>query len=266
MNLKNLVVGVAILFSWNALSQQTIGPSSVSQGTFMGTTIALRNMPSVTQMEEQGFEYAREIRQKFDPTQKNAVIDTNDLPVDGQHPGYQSEQGTRDPLTVLQNFQGASIQEGQAIPPDPTGAVGPNHYVHAVNLVVKIFDKTGNLLTGPVALGTFLGNGNNNGDPIVMYDHLADRFFVSQFNVGTNALIIGVSQTPDPTGAYNLYNYPLDSFPDYPHYAVWHDGYYLTANKNQGDKVYVLDRQSMIDGDTDPTIIDHNIPFFSSHF
>ena len=99
------------------------------------------------------------------------------------------------------------------------------------------------LLTGPVALGTFLGNGNNNGDPIVMYDHLADRFFVSQFNVGTNALIIGVSQTPDPTGAYNLYNYPLDAFPDYPHYAVWHDGYYLTANKTQGDKVYVLDRQ-----------------------
>jgi hypothetical protein len=84
-------------------------------------------------MEEEGFEYAREIKQKFDPSQKNAVINTNDLPLEGQHPGYQSEQGTRDPLTVLQNFQGASIQEGQALPPDPTGAVGPNHYVHAVN-------------------------------------------------------------------------------------------------------------------------------------
>ena len=76
------------------------------------------------EMEEEGFEYAREIKQKFDPSQKNAVIDTNDLPLEGQHPGYQSEQGTRDPLTVLQNFQGASIQEGQALPPDPTGAVG----------------------------------------------------------------------------------------------------------------------------------------------
>ncbi len=260
MKFKSLLIVLAISLSWNAFSQQTLGPSSVSQGTFMGTTIALRDMPSVTEMEEEGFEYAREIKQKFDPSQKNAVINENDLPLDGQHPGYQSEQGTRDPLTVLQNFQGASIQEGQAIPPDPTGAVGPNHYVHAVNLVVKIFDKAGNLLTGPVALGTFLGNGNSNGDPIVMYDHLADRFFVSQFNVGTNALIIGISQTPDPTGSYNLYNYPLDAFPDYPHYSVWHDGYYLTANKNQGDKVYVLNRQAMIDGLPDPTIIGFNLP------
>ena len=262
MKLKNLLIAVAIFFSWNAFSQQTLGPNSVSQGTFMGTTIALRDMPSVAQMEEEGFEYAREIKQKFDPSQKNAVINENDLPLEGQHPGYQSEQGTRDPLTVLQNFQGASIQEGQAIPPDPTGAVGPNHYVHAVNLVVKIFDKTGELLTGPVALGTFLGNGNSNGDPIVMYDHLADRFFVSQFNIGTNALIIGVSQTPDPTGSYNLYNYPLDAFPDYPHYSIWHDGYYLTANKNQGDKVYVLNRQAMIDGEPDPTIIGFSLPQF----
>ena len=262
MKFRNLLIAIAVFFSWNAFSQQTQGPNSISQGTFVGSTIALRDMPSVTEMEEEGFEYAREIKQKFDPSQKNAVIDENDLPLEGQHPGYQSEQGTRDPLTVLQNFQGASIQEGQALPPDPTGAVGPNHYVHAVNLVVKIFDKTGELLTGPVALGTFLGNGNSNGDPIVMYDHLADRFFVSQFNVGTNALIIGVSQTPDPTGSYNLYNYPLDAFPDYPHYSVWHDGYYLTANKNQGDKVYVLDRQAMIDGDEDPTIIGFNLPQF----
>ena len=261
MKFKNLLIVFSIFFSWNVFSQQTLGPNSVSQGTFMGTTIALRDMPSVTQMEEEGFEYAREIKQKFDPSQKNAVIDENDLPLEGQHPGYQSEQGTRDPLTVLQNFQGASVQEGQAIPPDPTGAVGPNHYVHAVNLVVKIFDKTGNLLTGPVALGTFLGNGNSNGDPIVMYDHLADRFFVSQFNIGTNALIIGVSQTPDPTGAYNLYNFPLDSFPDYPHYSVWHDGYYLTANKN-GNKVFALDREAMLNGDDDPTIIGFNLPQF----
>ncbi|MFT5256038.1 MAG: hypothetical protein ACI9RL_001392, partial [Candidatus Paceibacteria bacterium] len=157
----------------------------------------------------------------------------------------------------------SSIQEGQAIPPDPTGAVGPNHYVHAVNSVVKIFDKTGGLLAGPTTLGTFLGNGNSNGDPIVMYDHLADRFFVSQFNIGTNSLIIGISQTSDPTGSYNVYDFPLDAFPDYPHYSVWHDGYYLTANKTQGNKTYVLDRQAMIDGDLEPTIIGFNLPQFT---
>ena len=47
MKLKNPLIAVAIFFSWNAFSQQTLGPNSVSQGTFMGTTIALRDMPSV---------------------------------------------------------------------------------------------------------------------------------------------------------------------------------------------------------------------------
>jgi hypothetical protein len=263
MKLRKLLIASAILLSCNAFAQQAEGPSVISQGTFMGTTIPLRDMPTVTEMENDGFDHAREVKQKFDPTDTDAVINENALPLEGQHQGYQSAQGTRNPLTVLQNFQGASVQEGQAIPPDPTGAVGPNHYVHAVNVVVKIFDKTGGLLAGPTALGTFLGNGNSNGDPIVMYDHLADRFFVSQFNVGTNALIIGVSQTPDPTGSYNVYNYPLDAFPDYPHYAIWHDGYYLTANKTQGNLTYVLDRQAMINGDASPTIIGFNLPQFT---
>ena len=81
MKLRNLLMASAILFSCNAFAQQTLGPSSVSQGTFVGTTIALRDMPSVTEMEDEGFEYAREIKQKFDPSQKNAVINENDLPL-----------------------------------------------------------------------------------------------------------------------------------------------------------------------------------------
>ena len=80
MKFRNLLIAIAVFFSWNAFSQQTQGPNSISQGTFVGTTIALRDMPSVTEMEEEGFEYAREIKQKFDPSQKNAVIDENDLP------------------------------------------------------------------------------------------------------------------------------------------------------------------------------------------
>jgi hypothetical protein len=263
MKLRNSLMAFAVLLSCHAFGQQTEGPSVVSQGIFVGATIPLRAMPTAPEMEAEGFDYAREIKQKFDPSDQNAVLNENDLPLEGQHQGYQSTQGTRDPLTVLQNFQGSSIQEGQAIPPDPTGAVGPNHYVHAVNSVVKIFDKTGGLLAGPTTLGTFLGNGNSNGDPIVMYDHLADRFFVSQFNIGTNSLIIGISQTSDPTGSYNVYDFPLDAFPDYPHYSVWHDGYYLTANKTQGNKTYVLDRQAMIDGDLEPTIIGFNLPQFT---
>jgi len=113
MKLKNLLIAIAVLFSWNTFAQQTQGPNSISQGTFVGTTIALRDMPSVTEMEEEGFEYAREIKQKFDPSQKNAVLDENDLPLEGQHPGYQSEQGTETLLLYYKIFKVRQSKKGK---------------------------------------------------------------------------------------------------------------------------------------------------------
>ena len=92
-----------------------------------------------------------------------------------------------------------------------------------------------------------------------MYDQLADRFFVSQFGAATNSLVIGVSETPDPTGAYFVYEFVFDNFPDYPHYSIWHDGYYLTANKS-GETVYVLERDVILNGGDDPQIVGFSLP------
>ena len=261
MKLRKLLFAFFAFFSCAMFAQKAQGPELISEGVLIGTTIPLRDMPTVQEMELEGFENIKEFKQQYDPTDYDAVLNENALPADGQDPVIQDTQGTRAVLNLLQNFEGSRIQEsGGATPPDPTGAVGPNHYVHAVNSVVKIFDKAGGLLTGPTFLGTFLGSGNNDGDPIVLYDHLADRFFVSQFRPSTNGLIIGVSTSPDPTGSYNVYEYDLDSFPDYPHYTVWPDAYYVTANKNSGFFNYAFDRQAMIDGDATAGIIGYALP------
>jgi len=92
-----------------------------------------------------------------------------------------------------------------------------------------------------------------------MYDQLADRWFVSQFNTSNNGLAIAISETPDPTGEYFLYEFPLDSFPDYPHYSVWHDAYYMTANKG-GQNIYALERDVMLAGGANPQIQGFNLP------
>ncbi|MGB1450944.1 MAG: GEVED domain-containing protein, partial [Marinirhabdus sp.] len=112
----------------------------------------------------------------------------------------------------------------------------------------------------PVDLGTFLGSGNNSGDPIIMYDHLADRYFVSQFGAASNSLVLGVSETPDPTGAYFVYEFILSSFPDYPHYSIWPDGYYLTANKFTGNTTYAIERDVILAGGPNPQIVGFNLP------
>ncbi|MAY23591.1 MAG: hypothetical protein CMC74_12485 [Flavobacteriaceae bacterium] len=243
------------MFSAVSFGQEKFPPVVLGEGVFLGETMPLRDAPLI---EEGNFdlEDARIIEQDYRVTGRNVVNEPSNF-VDN---AIQTEPPFREALTLLQNFEGADLPEGQAIPPDPSGAVGPNHYVHAVNVVVKIFDKTGNLLAGPTSLGNFLNSGNNSGDPIVMYDQLEDRFFVSQFRTSDDALIIGVSTTPDPTGTYNLYSFPLDAFPDYPHYSVWPNAYFLTANKFFGNTTYALEKDVMIAGGANPQILGFNLP------
>ena len=103
--------------------------------------------------------------------------------------------------------------------------MGPAHYVQMVNSTLAIFDKAGTVLYGPVDINTLWGgfggpcqNGND-GDPIVQYDGLSDRWLISQFSVRqTNTYeCVAVSATSDPLGQYHRYAFGYGTvFPDYP--------------------------------------------------
>ena len=199
MKLKKLLFVACMLFGLGAYSQETFPPDEVIVGTFIGKTIPLRDFAL---QEENLDKTIKEIRIVQNGSRYHEQVNANALPM-GMDQTVQKNFGNIQTRAIEQNFIGASSSESGFVPPDPTGAAGPNHYVHAVNSIVKIFDKTGNLVVGPVALGTFLGIGSNSGDPIVLYDQLADRWFVSEFGSLNNSLAIGVSETNDPTGAYN---------------------------------------------------------------
>lgn len=255
--MKKLLFTLCFVFFLNALTYgQGEAPEYISQGSLIGITPAVSEMPTAGIPPVRDNTEARIIRNRLRGQLK---LDPTGLPLYGETQAQRDFGGitTRAPI---ENFDGATVSEGGALPPDPTGAAGPNHYVHAFNLGVKIFDKQGNLLFGPISLGDFFGNGVNSGDPIVLYDQLADRFFVSQFRTSNNALLIAVSQTPDPTGSYYIYEFPLDAFPDYPKYSVWPDGYYMTANKFTGNTTYVLERDVILSGGTSPQIVGFNLP------
>ncbi len=145
------------------------------------------------------------------------------------------------------SFDGLSDDDNRAVlgfrvvPPDTNGDVGRSHYVQFINLILAVYDKTtGNRIFGPVPGNLFwTGFGgicetNNDGDPIVLYDHLADRWLVSQFAIGADGhQCIAVSATGDPAGSYHRYDFPvsLGGLNDYPKFGVWPDGYYMTANE-----------------------------------
>jgi hypothetical protein len=160
----------------------------------------------------------------------------------------------------LQNFAGVGNRDG-VYPPDTNGDVGPNHFVQWVNLSFQIWNKSGVSLYGP-ANGNTLWTGfggaceaQNAGDPVVLYDLIADRWLMSQFTSSNPyGECIAISQTGDPTGVYNRYFFQFSTtvFYDYPHLGVWPDGYYMGANRftatYQGGAAVVFDRAKMLVG------------------
>ncbi|OFV98786.1 MAG: hypothetical protein A3H28_01435 [Acidobacteria bacterium RIFCSPLOWO2_02_FULL_61_28] len=145
--------------------------------------------------------------------------------------------------TTGANFDGVNNVNG-VLPPDPSGAIGPNHYVQVVNLSLAVWDRSGTMLKGPVNINTlWQGFGGacattNNGDPIVLYDRVANRWMVSQFAlpnypIGPFYQCIAVSQTGDPLGAWHRYEFFISQtkLNDYPKFGVWPDGYYMAINQ-----------------------------------
>jgi len=188
---------------------------------------------------------------------------------------------THQPMVTnpILNFDGVknSSNSGRVTPPDPTGDVGPNHYVQVVNSMLQMYNKSGTSLYGPVTTSTiwsgFSGNwnGHNDGDAIVLYDENADRWLIAQFAIDcgsypsyTEYELVAISTTADPTGTYYRYAFQLDYMPDYPKLGVWQDGYYMAVNRfntNSGSTPFigaagcVLQRSKMLTGDASAAMI-----------
>ena len=211
----------------------------------------------------------------------------------GQMPSYVADQGpdpviqTADsvgdrplggPLAAapapLGTFVGLDLQNwGGGWPPDTHGDVGPTHYIQAVNTSVGIFDKaTGNRLAAFTINNFFKAAGAsstsvcatlNYGDPIVIYDQVSGRWFITDFafagSGGTPPYYecVAVSKTADPvSGGWWIYTITADtaSLNDYPKLGIWNDGIYMSANMFKrgrtyaGAKVWALNRDDMING------------------
>jgi PKD repeat protein len=170
----------------------------------------------------------------------------------GNDPAFiQTEMGFRNPANKapIKNWPGQTAAGFR--PSDPSGAAGPNHYIQAINgTPFRVYDKnTGaNLLTANI--GSLWSPATpDDGDPIILYDRYADRWFVSQFGQSGNKIYIAISKTNDPTGQYYTYTFSSPQFPDYLKFGIWADGYYMTSNQGT-QKIFVFERDAMIAGNS----------------
>jgi len=244
-------MAVAVLLGMSAVAQQTEGPTDT--GYMQGPV----SVPSLAQQMANGtfIEAPNDVREQIiNPKRQagNRAIPGKGFPKEGEiDPQLQLQQNA--PLQrvapPLQTFE--TMTSTPFTPTDPTGAVGPNHYVAAWNTSFRIFDKAGNPQTPVASLATLFGA--TIGDPIVFYDAAADRFVITQFDNSPNGFNVAVCQGSDPVNdGWHIYNTTFNTgqFPDYTKFAVWGDVYMVTANIfGTSNRVFAVERNEMLDGD-----------------
>ena len=180
----------------------------------------------------------------------NDSINPNAKP-NGLDPAWQKEYAPpRGPLRAV-NQQYDGIGDTGVDPPDPDLDVSPLHVIQMINggggAYYKIWDRTtGAVVVDQTFFDSFTGIGGL-GDPIVLYDQLADRWLMSEFSATGNRLVVAITETNDPTGSWYVYSYTAPQFPDYPKYAIWPNAFVVTSNEST-PAVYALDRTEMLAG------------------
>ena len=184
-------------------------------------------------------------------------------------------------------------------PPDQGLCAGNGFVMESVNDVLAIYDRAGNKLVGPVDLNSFYGYpaainrsplmyGPELTDPSCYYDAATQRWFqfvltldrigTASSLAGTNHLDIAVSQTADPTGAWNIYQLPVQNngtqgtpdhgcaggfcLGDYPHIGADANAIFLTTNEFAlfgagfyGAQIYAISKQALVSGASSANVV-----------
>ena len=256
------------LFSAGSLSAQAPNANQQSSGLTVGASYKndisppLRSMPPWKASDLKAEHEANE-----NPKVPYRHHDTPDPVIQNSHVSTLNLLAPNLPATIL-NFNGIPFPGVgcNCAPPDTNGAVGQTQYVQIVNEGFQVFDKaTGSSLLGPNSISSiwngFGGACQNGGagDPVLLYDHIANRWLISQFASATGGApitdeCIAISTTADATGTYARYGFHLGSnFFDYPKLSVWPDGYYMSMNvfnstgtSYLGPQAFAFDRAKML--------------------
>lgn len=257
--MKKLVFILILFISFSSFSQQkeTKRATMSTESVYMravGPLIGKKLIPEEPRTGE------------INPKRKgaNKIVPGKGLPK-GPDPLKEKQKNTRNIRTGRVPSLLFEATSTDRAPSDPTGAIGPQHYVSARNSTFAIHDRNGNVLVPSTSLANIFPE-ETLGDPVVFYDSFADRFVITQFSNSPNGILIAIGQGPDPVNdGWYTYRFNTGQFPDYPKFSIWSDGYYVTTNKLNSDPtrdevVYALEREKMLVGNTTAKMIGFPLP------
>ncbi len=152
-------------------------------------------------------------------------------------------------LQVGQNFTGSTFgRDSSASPADANGAIGPQHFVEFVNGRFSVYDKASGTRVQTMtdlefwsAAGLSVPSTQAVSDPRLAYDADSQRWFASMIDVSassrrqtSNHFLLAVSQTADPTGAWQGVRFGADPnnllFADFPTLGLDRNAVYLSGD------------------------------------
>jgi len=166
------------------------------------------------------------------------------------------------PTPTGAGFEGLDNSDNQALtgvtptPPDPQVAVGPDHIFEMVNIVGRIYTRSGaTVQTFKLADFFQVPVGYLDTDPKVIYDALSGRWFASYVSLidphGQNndegRLHLAISETSDPTGVWNRYFITYAQlFPDYAGIGVTNDKFTISSNVFDIDQPFYYGAETIV--------------------
>jgi hypothetical protein len=152
------------------------------------------------------------------------------------------------------NFQGIDFQHQpcSCLPPDNGFAVGNGYVMRAVNASqIRVYDTAGNILLDQ-DMNTFFGLGQGDGgDPFIVYDDTANRWYVEQLNGGYTGVEIAVSKDGNPLDGFYT-SFIQIGFLDFPKIGFNADEMVITGDQIFGSYkvgIYNFNKSTLLSGD-----------------
>ncbi|HKP71847.1 MAG TPA: hypothetical protein VJT82_02850, partial [Pyrinomonadaceae bacterium] len=142
---------------------------------------------------------------------------------------------------AVRGFQ-AQADDGVTIPPSPHGAVGTNKVMSTLNTNYTIQDKTTGAVLSSLSIQAFwnIAGVANVHSPRTHYDPYNNRWIltaVSNARTPQSSILVGISDTSDPSGTYRLFRYNADGngsngtlYADYPCFGFNNNWLVVTVN------------------------------------
>jgi len=249
MKLKITLLLVFFAFAFQGQAQEK------TNATYVGTVGSVAHVPSIASQTNLAPARIKEAVMQDGRASKNLIVP-------GKDPQIEDDYFVRNPDKMEQLLSGRAptlvfdAAQSSSQPTDPSIGVGPNHAVVVFNTGFRIFDKSGNPLTGQISPNPTIFPNGGCCDLTISYDNAADRFVMTFLGNGAQ---IAVSDGPDPVND-GWYVYTIPQINDYQKLSVWSDGYYMTDNTGSTNKIYAMERSKMLVGDPTAQIIGFPLP------